>query len=113
MASAFYAFLLFVFSLYGAIKLWTVRDGLLNYIFAFTILTPFILFITVVETRYRFQIYPLLVLFAGYGIYTFLADKLSWKTKAFLLSFILISLNAVIDLSLSIDKLKEKLGLFI
>jgi len=113
MASAFYAFLLFVFSLYGAIKLWTVRDSLLNYIFAFTILTPFILFITVVETRYRFQIYPLLALFAGYGIYIFLTDKLSWKTKAFLLSFILISLNAVIDLSLSIDKLKEKLGLFI
>lgn len=113
LSSALYAFLLFVFSLYGAIKLWSKRNNLLNYIFAFIVLTPLILFITVVETRYRFQIYPLLALLAGYGVFTFLTEKLSWKSKAFILSFILVSLNAIIDLSLSMDKLREKLSLFI
>ena len=113
LSSAIYVFLLFVFSLFGGIILWTKRNILINYLLAFIVLTPLILFITVVETRYRFQIYPLLALLAGYGLFTFLHNKFLWKSKAFLLSFVLISSNAVIDLLLSLDKLKEKLGLFI
>lgn len=112
LSSAIYAFLLFIFSLFGAIRLWSERNTLFNYLFAFIIITPLILFITVVETRYRFQIYPLLALLAGYGAYLFFSIKQIWKSKVFLFSFILISLNAIIDLSLSMDKLRDKLGLF-
>lgn len=111
-SSAIYSFLLFLFSLYGGIMLWTRRNNLLNYLFSFIILTPLILFITVVETRYRFQIYPLLALIASYGLITLLNNKFLWKSRVFLLSFTFVSLNSIIDLLLSLDKLKEKLGLF-
>jgi 4-amino-4-deoxy-L-arabinose transferase-like glycosyltransferase len=113
LSSSLYAFLLFVFSLFGGIRLWAKRNSLLNYFLAFIVLTPLILFVTVVETRYRFQIYPLVALLAGYGLFTFLSNKSLWKSKVFLFSFILVSFNAVLDLSLSLDKLKEKLGLFL
>src|SRR3989338_4946130 len=113
MSSAVWSLLLFVLSLYASIKLWSQRSNTLNYIFAFIFLTPLILFITVVETRYRFQIYPLLSLLAGYGAVLLWQNKKNIKEKAFIMAFGIISLNAIIDLLLSMDKLKEKLGLFI
>ena len=112
LSSAIWAFLVLVLSLYAGIKLWTSRNNVLNYAFAFVTLTPLILLITVVETRYRFQIYPLLALFAGYGGALLWQNKKKIKEKAFIIAFTIISLNAVIDLSLSVGKLKEKLGLF-
>jgi hypothetical protein len=91
--------------------LWAEKQTYIRYLFAFTILTPLILFITVVETRYRFQIYPLLTIFAGYGALSVFSQKQWWKNKIFLISLAIVLLNAMIDLSFSLDRL-QKLGLF-
>lgn len=112
LSSAAASVVLFALSLYAAIKLWSEKNNtLIKYLFAFTILTPLILFITVVETRYRFQIYPLLSIFAGYGAISLFSQKLWWKNKIFLLSLAFIIFNAMIDLVFSLDRL-QKLGLF-
>lgn len=113
LSSALASLILFVSALFSAIKLWRERDSLLNYFFAFIILTPLILFITVVETRYRFQIYPLLAVLAGYGMVWFFQERQWWRNKAVLLALLIICSNTIIDLVLSVDKLKEKLGLFL
>jgi 4-amino-4-deoxy-L-arabinose transferase-like glycosyltransferase len=113
LSSALFSVILFVFGLAGIIKLWADKNNILvKYIFWFTVFTPLILFITVVETRYRFQIYPLVALFAGYGIISVFKDRFWWKNRIFLMSVFLIGINSLIDLLLSLDKLKEKLGLF-
>lgn len=111
LSSACASAVLFVFALYTAIKLWIEKNKTpVRYLFAFTILTPLILFITVVETRYRFQIYPLLAIFAGFGLISLFSQKTWWKDKVFLISLAIILLNAIIDLSFSLDRL-QKLGI--
>lgn len=103
---------LFIFTIFGIIKNWSNQNNLQKYWLWFAVTTPLILFITVVETRYRFQIYPLLAVFAAYGAVEFWQNKSLWKSRAFIFSVSIIFLNAIVDLALSMDKLKEKLGLF-
>ena len=112
MSSAVASVFLLVFGLYGVIKIWRERTILTNYLLWMIVLTPFILFITVVETRYRFQVYPLLALFAGYGVVTLWQRRDWWRERALLVSLLLVFGNAAIDAALSLEKLREKFGMF-
>lgn len=112
LSSALASVFLFVFALFGLVRNWAQQTKLQKYWLWFTIATPLILFITVVETRYRFQIYPLLAVFAGYGAIDLWQNLTLFKSRAFVFSVSVIGLNTMIDLALSLDKLKEKLGLF-
>ncbi len=103
---------LFVFGMGGFIRAFKERNELLPYLLAFTIITPLIIFITVVETRYRFQIYPLLVIFAGYFIIYLRQKPKKWTDKIFLLATAVVFLNGVLDLVLSINRFKERIGWF-
>jgi 4-amino-4-deoxy-L-arabinose transferase-like glycosyltransferase len=82
------------------------------YLAAFLLATPLLIIITVVETRYRFQIYPLLAIFAGYFLVVFYQEGKWRHNKIFWSVFAILCSNAVIDLMLSTDRLKEKLGKF-
>jgi len=111
-SSAAASIILFVSGLGGAIKSFMEHKERFYYLLALTIATPLIIFITVVETRYRFQVYPLLSIFAGY-FFTYLFSGRKWLLdKVLLLSIALIFTNGLIDLLLSFAKLKERLGLF-
>lgn len=111
--SAASSFILFVFGLAGMIKSVRLKNSNLYYLLAFTVMTPLIIWITVVETRYRFQIYPLLAIFAGFFIVSLRTEKSQiWSNKILWLSMLLIFLNGMIDLFLSFDRLKERLGWF-
>jgi 4-amino-4-deoxy-L-arabinose transferase-like glycosyltransferase len=110
--SAAASLVLFVFGLAGIIKSFLLKNEYLNYLFAFTIITPLIIFVTVVETRYRFQIYPLLSIFAGYFIVQLTNKPRKFIDSALLLSISIIFLNGVLDLILSIDRFKERIGWF-
>ncbi|TSD02224.1 MAG: oligosaccharyl transferase STT3 subunit [Parcubacteria group bacterium Athens0714_24] len=103
--SALASVFLFVFGLAGFIKALKSKNESLYYLLAAVIFTPLILFVTVVETRYRFQIYPFLAILAGY----FLVER----DKTFWLVGIIIFLNGAVDLLLSIEKIKERLGQFL
>jgi len=111
--SAAFSFVLFVFGLAGMIKSLKLKNHNLYYLLAFTVMTPLIIWITVVETRYRFQIYPLLAIFAGFFITSLKIEKSQiWSNKILWLSMLLIFANGILDLVLSIDRLEERLELF-
>ena len=112
LSSALASMILFIFSLAGAIKAFKEKNAALKYLLAFAIATPLIIFITVVETRYRFQIYPLLAILAGYFLVSLGGAKKWWTDKILWLAIFIVSLNGLVDLILSFDKLKEKLGGF-
>ncbi|MDD4271835.1 MAG: glycosyltransferase family 39 protein [Patescibacteria group bacterium] len=111
-SSAMASIILFVFGLAGAIKSFLAREEKFYYLLAFAAIAPLIIFITVVETRYRFQIYPLLAIFAGYFVVSLKYEARRWTNKILWLSITLIFTNGLIDLLLSSAKLKERLGLF-
>jgi len=111
--SALASVILFIFGLAGFLRLLKSDDNPVNYLLAFTIITPLIIFITVVETRYRFQIYPLLMIFAGYFI-VFLSKQKKWQfNKIFLLATAIILANGLIDLILSMEKFRERINWFL
>ncbi|MEK7080583.1 MAG: hypothetical protein AAB925_01990 [Patescibacteria group bacterium] len=112
LSSALASMILFIFSLAGAIKAFKEKNAALKYLLAFAIATPLIIFITVVETRYRFQIYPLLAILAGYFLVSLGGAKKWWTDKILWLAIFIVSLNGLVDLILSFSKLKEKLGGF-
>lgn len=112
LSSALASVFLFIFSLAGIIRAFKEKNAALKYLLAFTIATPLIIFITVVETRYRLQIYPLLAIFAGYFLVSLGGAKKWWTDKILWLAILIVSLNGLVDLILSFSKFKEKLGGF-
>ncbi|MFH1523302.1 MAG: glycosyltransferase family 39 protein [Patescibacteria group bacterium] len=112
-SSTFASIILFVFSLAGIIKFFKSKNEKLKYLSAFTIITPLIIFISVVETRYRFQIYPLLAIFAGLFMVYLYQNKKWWLSRVLWASIIIIFTNGIIDLIFSFEKFRERLGWFI
>jgi len=113
LSSAIVSVILFVFGLAGVIKSWDQKNEKLKYLVAFTIITPLIIFITVVETRYRFQIYPLLSILAGYFIVYLWQKEKRWVNKILWIAVAVIFINGLADLILSFDRFRERLGWFI
>ncbi len=113
LSSAAASVILFVLGLGGILKTVFLRDKRLYYLLAMAAFTPLIIFVTVVETRYRFQIYPLLAIFAGYFMVTPPKDQPRWwQGRIFWLAAGLVFLNGLIDAFLSLERLKERFGLF-
>lgn len=80
----------------------------LKYFIIFTVTTPLLIFITVVETRYRFQIYPMLAIFAGYFIASFKEDPKN-SVRYLIVASLLMLLNGFIDLGISWESFQEKI----
>jgi len=112
LSSALASIFLFIFGLAGAIKAWQAKEEKLNYFLGFLIFTPLIIFATVVETRYRFQVYPLLAILSAYAVSVLSNEKRWWCGKIFLLSVFIVFGNGLIDLFLSSGKLLQRLGQF-
>lgn len=117
LSSAISSIFLFIFGFGGIINsIFLNKDRqreILQYLAAFALAVSLIIFITVVETRYRFQIYPALAIFAGYFIVWLWENAKKWRlNKAFWISFALVFLNGAIDLLMNIEKLKEKISGF-
>ncbi len=110
-SSALASVLLFVFGLYGLMRAWREREPALSYLVALIILTPLILFVTVVETRYRFQIYPLLAVLAGFGAVDWVKE-MGWKKKAFVAAVALVLVNGAADLAMSWELVAERAGMW-
>ena len=111
-SSALASIFLFIAGLSGLIKAFKLKNVQLNYLIAFTFITPLIIFATVVETRYRFQIYPLLAVFAAYFIARLSGQKKFWLNKTLWLIGGIVLANGFLDLFLSLERFKERLGRF-
>lgn len=107
-SSAIFSFMVFVLGFGGMFRSLKLKDQYMNYLLAFTITTPLLLFITVVETRYRFQIYPFLAIFSAYYISLFKLDKKIWF-KNLLVSSAVILLNGIVDGLLNFNSFIEKI----
>lgn len=97
--SSGFAFVIFSFGIAGGLKLLKEKNFLANLLIIFAITAPLIVIPLVVETRYRYQIYPFLIIFSGY----FLAGiKSNLKERRFRNMFLIITLilifNSVFDL---------------
>lgn len=97
--SSGFAFVIFSSGIAGGLKLLKEKNFLANLLIVFAITAPLIVIPLVVETRYRYQIYPFLIIFSGY----FLVDiKNNLKEKRFRNMFLIITLililNSVFDL---------------
>ena len=113
LSSAAASVFLFILALGGILKTIMTKDKRLYYLLALTIATPLVVFITVVETRYRFPIYPLLAVFAGYFMVSLLGNPKRWFEKSLWFSLTLILSNGIIDLFLNVDLVRERLGVFL
>ena len=113
LSSALASVFLFVFGLAGAIKAWRAKEEKLMYLLAFLVFTPLIIFATVVETRYRFQVYPLLTICASYFAVEMLNVHGWWRQKLFIVSVIIIFSNGFIDILLSWEKIRDRFGSFL
>lgn len=67
--------LLFVLGFSGMARAWRERNALWRYLVVLALSAPLSLLPAVVESRYRFQIYPLLALFAGYAVARIMAER--------------------------------------
>lgn len=108
LSSAAYSVILFVLGLAGILISLKDKNKLLYYILFFTVVTPIPIILTVVETRYRFPIYPFLAIFAGFFIDKFL-KKHPFRYKFLTISFVALVVNSLIDVALNFDRLKERL----
>ncbi len=112
-SSALASIFLFVLGFGGIIRSIIAKKKELWYLTVFTFFVSLIIFVTVVETRYRFQIYPPMAIFAGYFIVWLKNQpKKWWFDRALWLSAGLVFLNGLIDLLLNIERVRERIGFF-
>ncbi len=108
LGSFIFSLAVFILSFGGILRSYKLNNIYIKYLLAFTIFTPLILFITVVETRYRFQIYPFLAIFAAHYISLFELDKKLWF-KNLLVPSIVILLIGLVDGLLNFNSFKDKI----
>jgi len=112
-SSALASIILFITGFGGLVKSLKLKNKAAYYLTAFLIATPLLVFITVVETRYRFQIYPILAIFAGYFIVHLLEKQKLWLDKILWTMIAVFFGNGLIDLLLSMERFKERINKFL
>lgn len=110
-SSAAVSFFVLILALAGMILIIKSKNKpvALNYLALFTVATPIILFVTVVETRYRFQIYPFLAILAAYFIVEYKKDKNLWL-KILVVASLVVIVNGGLDLAVNLESFKAKLA---
>ncbi len=100
--SGFATVFLFVSGFGGMYALLKQKKGLYNYFIAFALTAPVVLIPTVVQSRYRFQIYPFLALSAGYLIARYRTHEIptAHTRRILILSMIVLGIISFIDIIL-------------
>lgn len=111
-SSALASVLLFIFGGGGFWQLIKQKNEKSLYLAALAAATPLILFITAVETRYRFQIYPLLAIFAAFFAVKLCAEKKWWANRVLWTAVAVFFANTLLDLFLSLEKLEARFEQF-
>lgn len=94
----------------GMVRAAVERNPLWRYLVALAITAPLPLLLTVVQSRYRFQMYPFLVLFAGYAVSLWLEKgNRVWKEKAVWIPVGVLLLITFVDLASNFTIVYERL----
>ena len=108
--SALYATTIFIFGLWGILAIRSLTHEEKKkafYLLAMLIMMPLALVGVVVETRYRFLVYPFFALFAGFGFNAFSQEKLSLKYTLILTG--LLVLNTAFDIVRNFSRITERI----
>lgn len=109
--SAIYSVILFTFGCAGAYSFIKnharrVRERAV-FLLASLLMIPLGVVFIIVETRYRYPIYPFFAIFAGYGIYQF------WENRRIIaplaVSFLILSANTLFDVARNWSRILERL----
>lgn len=111
--SALFIALLFVTGWSGILIALSQKKSLYYYLIALAITAPLPLIATVVESRYRFQIYPFLAMFGGYALYYWFTNKGWYKQLQFLIPTVFLLLISLVDVLMSSGVIIERLKTFL
>lgn len=106
--SSIFAFVIFSFGALGIIAALRKRNFNINLLFSYALIAPLIVIPLVVETRYRYQIYPFLIIFAGFfisNVKNYLKDPF-WKKITFVV-ILIFALNSLFDLMLHFSQFQK------
>lgn len=112
--SGIYSVIIFTLGISGLWQLFKKRSGLeKNKVWLLIIATlamPLSVILFVVESRYRFPIYPLLAIFAGYFTYVLKQEKQWWKNKILWTVFAILTLNSLYDIATNLSRILERIN---
>lgn len=111
-ASAAFSIVLFIFGLAGIFYSLKEKNTLLKILLLLTLMAPLAILPIVIETRYRYQIYPFLAVFAGFFVYKFL-QKESERYRFLFIAASIVFAIAVFDGVMSFERIKERIDLII
>lgn len=111
-SSGFFLALSFVCGISGIFLLMHQKKSVYYYLIAFAITAPLPLLVTVVQSRYRFQLYPFLAIFSGFAIIYWLNNKNWWKERTFLFPIIILLSLSLVDLFMNLDTIIARWKLF-
>ena len=106
--SSLFAYAIFVFGLAGAWRMLLRKDYLSRIFIFFTVAAPIGIIWIVAETRYRYQIYPMLIILAVLFLKDFLADKRA-HLKPLLVSLVLVTANTLLDFAQNSSRVIERI----
>lgn len=112
--SAIYSILLFVFGFFGIYKAKYLPDKdkkRAKFLFWLLLMMPLAIIAIIVETRYRFLVYPFFAIFAGFGLSNIFNGKIDWKV-IFTICGILF-LNTAFDALRNLDRIIERVNNFL
>jgi 4-amino-4-deoxy-L-arabinose transferase-like glycosyltransferase len=108
-SSALWSFILFGLAFAGAfIAFFKEKHRALNYLAGFALVTCLPVIAILVETRYRFPIYPFLAVFGGFALSRWLKDRSGYK-RYVLSGFALVSAIGAIDLLFELPKVLDRI----
>lgn len=103
---------LFVTGFSGLVVALREKKEIFYYLAIFALTSPLVLLPTVVQSRYRFQIYPFLAIFSGYLIVFVMSKKEWFRQKVFLYPTLFLVAVSVVDLLFNFNKVIDRLGRF-
>lgn len=96
----------------GLISAWKTRQPLMRYVVLLAITAPLLLLPTVVQSRYRFQIYPFLALFGAFFAVSYMRKKQWWKGQEWVIAAGTLVSVSLIDILLNFQVITERISRF-
>ena len=109
--SALYSTVLFTlgfFGIYAVLKNESQNHSKALWLLGTLIMMPLSVAGIIVETRYRFLVYPFLALFAGHGLSLLMQKKIPWKPALFAIALLLG--NTFFDMVRNADRIIERIN---
>jgi len=109
--SAVYSMILFIFGFWGIYRmkeLIATEKERAKMLFWMLLMMPLAIIGIIVETRYRFLVYPFFAIFASYGLFDMWRGRM--ELKAFAAITLLLFSNTLFDALRNLDRIRERIG---